>query len=488
MNILFVISHLRDWPFDLPGVTVVHARNYLMDPVWADCRDTRVFNLCNSYAYQGRGYYVSLLAEARGHKPLPDVKSIEDLDHGSLIKAANEALGDTLQLALSNLDAEHLTLELYFGRHPDSNYAQLAEQLFNLVHVPLLRVQCVREHGGWSLTGMRALPLSEVSSERHMALRDAAKECALGHCKRAREPAARRPSLAILMTEGAAPHPSNQPALLMFQHAAEGLGIDTEVITKDDAGRLAEFDGLFIRDTTSVSHYTYQMSRQAALAGLVVIDDPDSILRCTNKVYLTELLTRHRIPIPKTILVQRDNVDDIIPTLGLPCVLKQPDGAFSQGVLKVHNEADLQEKVGALLNNSAIILAQEYLPTEFDWRIGVLDRRAIFACKYFMAKGHWQIIKHSGNAAPTEGMAEAFSLSEVPNEVIDVAVKAANLIGDGFYGVDLKQIDGRVCVIEINDNPNVDMGNEDGVLQQALYREVMGVFRKRIEAHKGSQQ
>ena len=160
---------------------------------------------------------------------------------------------------------------------------------------------------------------------------------------------------------------------------------------------------------------------------------------------------------------------------------------ISHGVVKVHTEQDLRIKVNGLLDSSAIILAQEYLPTDYDWRVGVLDRRAIFVCKYYMAKGHWQIIKHSGNAAPTEGMAEAFSLGEVPNEVIDIALKAANLIGDGFYGVDLKQIDGRICVIEINDNPNVDMGNEDGILKQALYREVMSVFRKRIEAHKGSE-
>lgn len=488
MNIVFVISHPRDWPFDLPGVKVVHARTYLMDPAWADCRETQVFNLCDSYAYQGPGYYVSLLAEARGHRPLPDVKSIEDLENGSLLKSASETLGDTLQLALAEVDADQMTLDLYFGRHPDGAFSQLAEQLFNLLHVPLLQVHLIREHGNWRLRALQALHLADVAPDRHAALSDAAKECALGHRKRTREPAARRPRVAILMTADAAPHPSNQPALLLFQRAAENLGIDTEVITKDDAARLTEFDGLFIRDTTSVSHYTYQMSRQAALAGLVVIDDPDSILRCTNKVYLTELLTRHRIPIPKTLLVQRDNIDEIIPALGLPCVLKQPDGAFSQGVLKVHSAAELQEKISGLLDSSAIVLAQEYLPTDYDWRIGVLDRRAIFACKYYMAKGHWQIIKHSGNAAPTEGMAEAFSLGEVPNEVIDVAVKAANLIGDGFYGVDLKQIDGRICVIEINDNPNVDMGNEDGVLQQALYREVMGVFRKRIEAHKGSRQ
>ena len=488
MKIVFVISHLREWPFQVPGVTVVHARNYLMDPHWADCHDTRVFNLCGSYAYQGRGYYVSLLAEARGHRPLPDVKSIEDLDSGNLIKSVSDNLTDLLQMTLAEVEADQIGFDLYFGRHPEGIFAQLAEQLFNLLHVPLMHVELVREHGSWSLATVRALPLTEVPASRHATLQRAAQECATGHGKRVREPAARRPRLAILMTPDAAPHPSNLPALTLFQHAADSLGIDTEVITKDDADRLTEFDGLFIRDTTSVSHYTYQMSRQAAIAGLVVIDDPDSILRCTNKVYLTELLTRHRIPIPKTLLVQRDNIDEIIPTLGLPCVLKQPDGAFSQGVLKVHTADELQDKVSGLLDSSAIILAQEYLPTEFDWRVGVLDRRAIFVCKYYMAKGHWQIIKHSGDAAPSEGMAEAFSLGEVPNEVINVAVKAANLIGDGFYGVDLKQVDGRVCVIEINDNPNVDMGNEDGVLKQALYREVMGVFRKRIEAHKGSQQ
>jgi hypothetical protein len=28
--------------------------------------------------------------------------------------------------------------------------------------------------------------------------------------------------------------------------------------------------------------------------------------------------------------------------------------------------------------------------TDFDWRIGVLDRQPIFASKYFMSQGHWR--------------------------------------------------------------------------------------------------
>ena len=74
---------------------------------------------------------------------------------------------------------------------------------------------------------------------------------------------------------------------------------------------------------------------------------------------------------------------------------------------------------------------------------------------------------------------ESLSVGEAPDRVVKIALRAANLIGDGFYGVDIKQIGKRLYVIEINDNPNVDTGNEDSVLKDALYSEVMGVFLKR---------
>jgi len=39
-------------------------------------------------------------------------------------------------------------------------------------------------------------------------------------------------------------------------------------------------------------------------------------------------------------------------------------------------------------------------------------------------------------------------------------------------------------VMEVNDNPNVDAGNEDDILKDALYREVMGVLLRRIRDRK----
>ena len=102
-----------------------------------------------------------------------------------------------------------------------------------------------------------------------------------------------------------------------------------------------------------------------------------------------------------------------------------------------------------------------------------------------MASRHWQVIKRdeAGNTSG-EGSVDTLSISEAPDEVIKTALKAANLIGDGLYGVDIKQVGQKCYVIEVNDNPNIDAGSEDQVLKDALYREIMGTFLKRIENRK----
>ena len=79
-----------------------------------------------------------------------------------------------------------------------------------------------------------------------------------------------------------------------------------------------------------------------------------------------------------------------------------------------------------------------------------------------------------------EGRTIALAVGEAPEIVVNTAVRAANLIGSGLYGVDVKQVGNRCYVMEVNDNPNIDAGNEDQVLGDALYREVMGVFARSI--------
>jgi glutathione synthase/RimK-type ligase-like ATP-grasp enzyme len=484
MSNLIVVNNPRDWPLDIAGVTVVPARAYLTEPAYGSDNIAKVFNLCKSYRYQTLGYYVSLLAEARGHRPLPRANTIEDLQSRNMVRLLTEGLDDLIQKSLATIKSDTFEFNIYFGRNMASRHDQLSRQLFNLLQAPLLRVDFIRRDHHWRIRNVRPIAASDIPPQHQEFAVQATTEYFMGRRLRARKLAPRY-NLAILHDPDNPEPASNAKALQKFEKAAQALGMHVEFITKADYGRLTEFDALFIRDTTFVNHYTYRFSRRAAAEGLVVIDDPDSILKCNNKVYLAEILERHRIPAPKTLLVHRDNVNQIIPTLGLPCVLKQPDSSFSVGVVKVETEQELPAKVNGLLDKSELIVAQEYLPTEFDWRVGILDRRPLFVAKYFMVPGHWQIIRHGDEKHDfVEGKTEAMSVGEAPDRVVKIALRAARLIGDGFYGVDIKQIGKRLYVIEINDNPNVDAGNEDSVLKDALYREVMGVFLKRIEARK----
>ena len=444
MGILIVVNTPRDWPLHIPDVPVVAARAYLTDPAYGDDRSVKVFNLCKSYRYQSLGYYVSLLAEARGHKPLPKIGTIEDLQSQNLVRLLTEDLGELIQHSLAPIKSDEFELSIYFGRNMASRYDQLSHRLFNLLQAPLLRAYFDRRRDKWRIRAVHAIAGNDIPAQHHDFLVQAATDYFMGRKRRLRKRAVPRFDLAILHAPDNPEPPSNAKAMQKFEKAAESVGMQVEFVTRADIGRMSEFDALFIRDTTFVNHYTYRFSRRAAAERLVVIDDPDSILRCNNKVYMAELLARHNIPTPKTLLVHRDNVHQIISALGLPVVLKQPDSSFSIGVVKVESDDELPGKVNALLEKSDLIIAQEYLPTEFDWRVGILDRRPLFVAKYYMAPGHWQIVKHGEQTHDyVEGPVVAVSVGEVPEEVVKIALKAANLIGDGFYGVDIKQFGNR---------------------------------------------
>jgi hypothetical protein len=65
---------------------------------------------------------------------------------------------------------------------------------------------------------------------------------------------------------------------------------------------------------------------------------------------------------------------------------EDPRRLFLRGVIKVA-DAQLLAATAELFEHSVLLLAQEYFYTEYDWRIGVLNRKPIFACQYFMSKG-----------------------------------------------------------------------------------------------------
>lgn len=485
MNALVVIENTERWRLNVPGVEVVSARTYVGDPTFVRRTGTPVFNLCRTYGYQTMGYYVSLLAMARGHRPLPSVATLQDMRLPSMIRTVSDDLDELIQKTLRPLRGRKFELSIYFGRNLAKRYDRLGRALFNEFPAPLLQATFAREGGDWKLKGMRPIATTDIPENHQGFLVDRAREY-LARPRRPSRSQAYRYDLAILYNPLEEDPPSNQRALKRFIRAARDVGLDAELIEPEDFGRIAEFDALFLRETTAVDHHTFRFARRGAAEGLVVIDDPESIVRCTNKVFLAEAFARHGIPRPRTLVVDSGDKDRILTQVGLPCVLKKPDSSFSQGVIKVNTAEELEQTLEAVLEDSQLAIAQEFAPSQYDWRVGLLEGRPLYACKYHMAEGHWQIIDRNGNGRTHYGRVETVPLEAVPGEVLMLAHRCCRLIGDGLYGVDIKPAGDRFMVMEVNDNPTIDAGYEDALVGEKLYLEIMGYFRRRLEARGGS--
>lgn len=467
---------------------MVSAKAYLTHSKYAEMRNVRVYNLCQSFRYQGMGYYVSLLAEARDHRSFPNITTIQDLKSQSIIRIISDELDAEVQRSLGRIKSEKFDLNIYFGASVSKQHETLSKQLYNLFPAPLLHV-CFSwnsDEKKWMLQNIFPLPLNQIPESHKPHLLEFARLYFARKRIHARHSQSKLVyDLAILVNKDEKAAPSNKRALNKFMNAAEDAGLRAKFINKHDYSRIPEFDALFIRETTAVNHHTYRFARRATAENLVVIDDPISIVRCANKVYMAEMMKKANIPTPKTVIVHQKNNDELVNLLGLPYVLKQPDGSFSNGVVKVSDPMLLDDELDRLLNQSDLVIAQEYVPTDFDWRIGILDRKPLYACKYYMAKNHWQINQWAASGKSyKEGHSETIPINQVPEKVLKVAQRAASLIGNGLYGVDLKQSGSQVMVIEINDNPSIDAGCEDEVLQDGLYQHIMEHIFHRIRQKK----
>ena len=479
---LIIVEKPETWNFQIEDVEVVSADDYISAEPYQTMKNVKVLNLCKSYQYQSEGYYVSLLAEARGHKVLPEVFTIQDFRFPSILREDSLDFDTLIQNTFKNEPYERVEFNVYFGITLSEDLNKLAQQLFQMVQAPSLRAVFSRKNK-WVLQSIRPINLNEVPDSDKPLLISSLEKYLLR--KRDYKPDKKKYDLAILTNPEDPNPPSDDRALKRFYKAAIEAGFNTEFITKNDIDKLIQYDALFIRETTNVNHHTFRFAKKAQSLGLAVMDDPDSILKCTNKVYLHELLNAHKVLTPKSIVISEENCDKIASKMTFPFILKQPDGAFSKGVHKISSKDEFKKVRATMFEKSDLLVAQEFLPTSFDWRVGVIAGQVIYVCKYFMATKHWQIVNWAANKLKSrEGDVESIAVDQAPAGLLKTALRATTLIGDGLYGVDMKEVDGKFYVIEINDNPNIDAGIEDKVLKDKLYEIIMEVFLNKIKAEK----
>ncbi|MEZ5741179.1 MAG: RimK family protein [Burkholderiaceae bacterium] len=467
-------------------------RDYVARPAAFGQKGMRIINLSRGYGYQSLGYYVSLLAEARGHKVIPSVETSLDLASREGYARALPELEAAFARDLSRTDAGAQfpdDLYIYLGEADDRRFSAFARLLFDWFRAPVISVNLARHQhrnqragdGPVSIGRIQVRSFTRLLPAHKQRFADVLAAQSKGVWRSPKARSAARYSLAVLYDPDETLPPSSQATLKHFARVAERLSMEVEPIRRRDLARLAEHDALFIRETTSIRNHTYRFAQRALAEGMPVIDDAVSMIRCTNKVYLWERLNQAGLPSPQTVVLRRQaQLAEVADSLGFPLVLKVPDGSFSRGVKRADDMDSLQRLAKTFFADSELLLAQKFMPTRFDWRIGVLGGEPLFACQYLMARNHWQIVDHKADGRAIEGGFKTFELADAPPEVIDIGVRAARLIGDGFYGVDLKESPDGIVVIEINDNPNLEHGVEDQVGRDIVWSRLAQWFIDRL--------
>ncbi|MBR9988218.1 MAG: RimK-like ATPgrasp N-terminal domain-containing protein [Gemmatimonadetes bacterium] len=502
----------------VPDALLTTAQGYIEAGEAAADPNTFVINLCRTLGYGSDGYYVSLLADARGQQVLPRLETsaglaepysrfralqeagIATLDAGEMAvrwrragiswdeddDSPERGLGP-LPLVRENghcrpaRDDEVEDIIACLGTAQDARFRAIAAGVYGVWPAPLLRIRVVHEEAQWKVAGVMPASPDTLDDAQRRHLVDAV----TGDIPALRrggvvERDTVRASIAVLFDAGDPFTASSPETIDRLERVAAGMNVHVARIDGSELRRLPEYDALFIRSLTGVTQASFQFALRAEALDMPVIDDSQSIIRCGNKVFLEELLRREGVPLPKTRIVTQHSPWSLLEELGLPFVIKSPDGSFSAGVHKIGTREDYESRAGELLARSPLLIAQEWLPTDFDWRITVLDGQLLFAARYYMARDHWQVRTEEGGVE-RYGKVEAVAREEAPDAIVDVALRAARLIGRGMYGVDIKETPSGPVVIEVNDNPNLDADYEDVIDGDAIYEDIIRFFLRRIE-------
>ncbi|MDH5408999.1 MAG: RimK family protein, partial [Gammaproteobacteria bacterium] len=342
-SVLIVVDNPQDWTAYYPSENVISVQDYLSHYSLQTANTIQVINLCRSYKYLTNGYYCSLLAEARSHKVIPSVRSINDLSNKSLYSLDIGNQNQVLEKALHGreLQDNSLTIKLFFGYTDIPELENLCRQVFELFPCPIL-VMTIRHRERWYIDSIKPGVLKDLIEHEEDLFANSLEKFNHAVWRKPKSKKTYRYDLAILVDPEEKLPPSDKTAQKKFISIGKQLGINVELITKKDYVRLAEYDALFIRETTAIDNHTYRFAKRAESEGMVVIDDPQSILRCTNKIYLADLLNTNGIPTPATQIMskdcQKEDIQTAITALGFPMVLKIPDGSFSRGIVKVQDE------------------------------------------------------------------------------------------------------------------------------------------------------
>src|SRR3984885_269956 len=114
---VILVDQARDFPNADTPHKVITTDDYLARPkLFAGLGRAKIINLSRSYNYQSKGYYASLLAEARGHRAIPTVETMLDLREVNLYEKSLPELQEAMSgVAIRAQATENTSFGLLFS-------------------------------------------------------------------------------------------------------------------------------------------------------------------------------------------------------------------------------------------------------------------------------------------------------------------------------------------------------------------------------------
>jgi len=210
-------------------------------------------------------------------------------------------------------------------------------------------------------------------------------------------------------------------------------------------------DFLIPRMGAGTTYFSLAVIRQLEQLGVYCLNRATPIEVAQDKLHHLQLLAAHKVPLPKTILVQFPFDADLVETtMGFPAVVKTLAGSQGSGV---HLCKEKQELVNLLQmieasNPSAQLLIKEFVATSKgrDLRVVTVGGRVIAAMERVAKSGFKANVSQGGGANPFE----------VSSELEWRVLETVKLLELDVAGVDLLFTEQGFMICEINSSPGFE--------------------------------
>jgi RimK family alpha-L-glutamate ligase len=245
------------------------------------------------------------------------------------------------------------------------------------------------------------------------------------------------------------------PVAVALTATGRRIGLETAILTPPEAARRAERGDLalaYLDVRPSLDGVEPGIARLRALSarGITVLNGPEAILACHDKLVTALRLGRAELPHPQTAYLNAASSRRDVSRVRFPVVVKPRFGSRGEHVFRCDDPESLGSLLGRLRKSGWFrrqgALVQELVPpTGSDLRILVAGGRVVGAVRRVAPPGEWRTNVSLG--------AVRRRVQPQPAEC-ELAVAAAAAAGADLAGVDLIPTpDGRFEVLEVNGAP-----------------------------------